>query len=348
MLAVTYLSLQTAAQPQGLPGVTSATYDPFEPPKLGVTVEFEMKLLSVDFINIDDSSISLTFRMIMVWHDDRLCRCSNDTSVYIVGRNHDRLWIPSARMSIVKDGDSMNTAVRAPSLTINMQERKLTYTTTYKVSTYCAMDLTRYPMDTQQCSLDIVPEPLSHKIRPQWMSKELNLTKATSLVNTNAYSLSQVTYGYIRIDAQPLLRVYFTFEKHFFPAVMSIYLPSTLIVYQQWRPTGLSPERAAARAVVFTVPFLSLISLMIGVRRDNPYQYYVTALDIWFIVCMLYCSMAVLVYILQIVFKKKSAIYVRRSPTAVPFILSSAKGSPRLTPYIDHQVAVPSSRHVRL
>ena len=115
---------------------------------------------------------------------------------------------------------------------------------------------------------------------------------------------------------------FFVFRRRFKLYLMTVYFPSCLIVLTAFISFWIDPHAVPARVTLSITSLLALMTQMISVRNSIPNVNYVTAIDVWFLVCTSFVSLSMFEYALIHSFINKSIQGERRTN---PVILFSAR-----------------------
>lgn len=91
---------------------------------------------------------------------------------------------------------------------------------------------------------------------------------------------------------KPTLRIVFDFQRQFLPKLVTVYMPSTLIVCITFVSFWIDNQAVPGRVALLITATLTLIQLLISSRKDLPPVSYLTALDVWLFTCLLFVSFA--------------------------------------------------------
>ena len=84
----------------------------------------------------------------------------------------------------------------------------------------------------------------------------------------------------------------FPFIRRITSAIVTIYIPSTLTVIVSWLSFYIDVESPPARVTLGIMPVLTIITQILEVRKILPPINYVTAIDIWLFVCLVFVVMS--------------------------------------------------------
>ena len=115
-----------------------------------VTVSFvKLRVLKV---NNDDSTITLSLELQLIWRDDRLKLAKDSTSLPIKLPTfyHDQVWIPDIFIFGLHDV-KMLELINEYDYLYKLNNSHLAFTDAFEVEIFCKMDFHGYPFDHQNC-----------------------------------------------------------------------------------------------------------------------------------------------------------------------------------------------------
>ena len=115
-----------------------------------VTVSFvKLRVLKV---NNDDSTITLSLELQLIWRDDRLKLAKDSTSLPIKLPTfyHDQIWIPDIFIFGLHDV-KMLELINEYDYLYKLNNTHLAFTDAFEVKIFCKMDYHGYPFDHQNC-----------------------------------------------------------------------------------------------------------------------------------------------------------------------------------------------------
>lgn len=168
---------------------------------------------------------------------------------------------------------------------------RVSYSQRLTIKARCQMDLRKFPLDTQECPLEIGSFGHdSDEIIYKWSAKPLSMDK----LGLAQYNLINWTFGAFsgEEDSRNISKVFlnFKFERQQGFYLLQIYIPLTLIVMCSWvtfwlRKTAKGSE-IPARTSLGASSVLSVVTIGFG-GKSKPQVGYATALDVFIILCFL-------------------------------------------------------------
>ncbi|XP_071547713.1 uncharacterized protein [Panulirus ornatus] len=299
-----------------------AGYRSFKPPKNleDPTQPLEPILVFkfLRFLKIEDveETIKLEFIVSIKWKDSRLMFLSlrADTHDNKLSEDEaDRLWKPMLRFPNVKDGvlqlleeniyiQRMNLSLPADFNVVNMDvvhggdAARIVYEQHYSGSFVCDFDVFSYPFDVQQCSVLIELSSVSHEL--------VSLTTSKSTVEFEGDS----TYGTYIIHefftrklsgkkGGDLLEIGFTLTRRSTMTVMSIYLPSLMLIAIGYSTLFVQVQKLDVRSGVSLTTLLVLYTFFNQVSSSLPQTADVKMIDVWFFFCIILLFVIIIIHV---------------------------------------------------
>ena len=218
------------------------------------TIEIKLTILNILNIDIVQSKIKVQFKLVMSWYDSRLHYKNLKASEYYnwISLESD-IWYPvlvfhnteekentlndeKSVISILREGNNFSQSSLSWLENAHIykgSENKLKLSRTYDVNFICNYNLFWWPFDTQHCTMNISVEDqnflqLAHPDLIEWVGEtEVDEYRFTTT------KVSNETFE----DKMLGICVKFTFKRNIFGAIMTIYIPSTLIVFVSYLTT---------------------------------------------------------------------------------------------------------------
>jgi len=89
-------------------------------------------------------------------------------------------------------------------------------------------------------------------------------------------------------DTYTYLCIRFPFIRRLTSSIVTIYLPSSLTVITSWVSFWIDIDAVPARTTLGLMSILTIITQILDVRKILPAINYVTAIDIWLFVCLVF------------------------------------------------------------
>ncbi|KYO45962.1 hypothetical protein Y1Q_0021569 [Alligator mississippiensis] len=164
----------------------------------------------------------------------------------------------------------------------------------------CMMDLRRYPLDEQNCTLEIESYGYTtDDIEFYWNGGE---SAVTGVNNIELPQFSIVDYKMVtkRVEfttgAYPRLSLSFRLKRNIGYFILQTYMPSTLITILSWVSFWINYDASAARVALGITTVLTMTTISTHLRETLPKIPYVKAIDIYLMGCFVFVFLALLEY----------------------------------------------------
>uniref|UniRef100_A0A672Z1T7 Gamma-aminobutyric acid (GABA) A receptor, delta n=1 Tax=Sphaeramia orbicularis TaxID=375764 RepID=A0A672Z1T7_9TELE len=165
----------------------------------------------------------------------------------------------------------------------------------------CDMDLTKYPMDEQECMLDLESYGYSSEdIVYHWSESQRHIHGLDKL------ELSQFTITDYRFVTEmmnfksagrfPRLSLRFQLRRNRGVYIIQSYMPSILLVAMSWVSFWISQSAVPARVSLGITTVLTMTTLMVSARSSLPRASAIKALDVYFWICYVFVFAALIEY----------------------------------------------------
>eukprot|EP00063_Salmo_salar_P090790 XP_014065625.1 PREDICTED: gamma-aminobutyric acid receptor subunit rho-1-like isoform X2 [Salmo salar] len=241
------------------------------PIPVGVDVQVE----SLDTISEVDMDFTMTLYLRHYWKDERLSFPStNNQSMTFDSRLAKKIWVPDMFF---------------------VHSKRIT------VTAMCNMDLSRFPLDTQTCSLEIESYAYTDDdLMLYWKkgNESLNTDERISLSQfliqkfhtTTKLAFYSSTGWYNR------LYIHFTLRRHVFFFLLQTYFPATLMVMLSWVSFWIDRRAVPARVPLGITTVLTMSTIITGVNASMPRVSYIKAVDIYLWVSFVFVFLSVIEY----------------------------------------------------
>uniref|UniRef100_A0A8C2I0G7 Gamma-aminobutyric acid receptor subunit pi n=1 Tax=Cyprinus carpio TaxID=7962 RepID=A0A8C2I0G7_CYPCA len=217
-----------------------------------VTVGMSLDIASIDTISEINMDYTATIFLRQRWTDERLCFDGNK-SLSLDGRLVELLWVPDtfivdSKKSFLHDITVENRLIRIfPNGTV-------LYALRITTTVACSMDLTKYPMDRQTCTLQLeswgynVKDVVFHWTRGnQSVSGLDHLQLAQYTLEDHYTSESEAVY---ETGNYPKLIFHFKLKRSILYFILETYVPSSALVVLSWVSFWISQSSVPARICI--------------------------------------------------------------------------------------------------
>nr|XP_046165065.1 gamma-aminobutyric acid receptor subunit rho-1-like isoform X2 [Oncorhynchus gorbuscha] len=267
------------------------------PIPVGVDVQVE----SLDTISEVDMDFTMTLYLRHYWKDERLSFTStNNQSMTFDSRLAKKIWVPDmffvhSKRSFIHDTTTDNVMLRV------YPDGNVLYSLRITVTAMCNMDLSRFPLDTQTCSLEIESYAYTDDdLMLYWKkgNESLNTDERISLSQfliqkfhtTTKLAFYSSTGWYNR------LYIHFTLRRHVFFFLLQTYFPATLMVMLSWVSFWIDRRAVPARVPLGITTVLTMSTIITGVNASMPRVSYIKAVDIYLWVSFVFVFLSVIEY----------------------------------------------------
>ncbi|KAM6950994.1 gamma-aminobutyric acid type A receptor subunit zeta [Aplochiton taeniatus] len=264
-----------------------------------VTVGMSLDIASIDTISEINMDYTATIFLRQRWTDERLCFDGNK-SLSLDGRLVELLWVPDtfivdSKKSFLHDITVENRLVRIfPNGTV-------LYALRITTTVACSMDLTKYPMDTQTCTLQLeswgynVKDVLFYWTRGNASVSGLDTLQLAQYTLEDYYtSESEAVY---ETGNYPRLIFHFQLKRSILYFILETYVPSSALVVLSWVSFWISQSSVPARICIGVTTVLTMTTLMMGARTSLPNaNCFIKAIDVYLGICFSFIFGALIEY----------------------------------------------------
>ncbi|KAJ8248226.1 hypothetical protein GJAV_G00239770 [Gymnothorax javanicus] len=264
-----------------------------------VTVGMSLDIASIDTISEINMDYTATIFLRQRWTDERLCFDGNK-SLSLDGRLVELLWVPDtfivdSKKSFLHDITVENRLIRIfPNGTV-------LYALRITTTVACNMDLTKYPMDKQTCTLQLeswgynINDVMFYWTRGNESVSGLDtLRLAQYTVEDHYTSVSEAIY---ETGRYPKLIFHFELKRSILYFILETYVPSSLLVVLSWVSFWISQSSVPARICIGVTTVLTMTTLMMGARTSLPNaNCFIKAIDVYLGICFSFIFGALIEY----------------------------------------------------
>ncbi|XP_053137382.1 gamma-aminobutyric acid receptor subunit delta [Hemicordylus capensis] len=265
-----------------------------------VNVALAIEVASIDHISEANMEYTMTVFLHQSWRDDRLSYNHTKETLGLDSRFVDKLWLPdtfivNAKSAWFHDVTVENKLIRLQPNGVILYSIRVTSTVA------CDMDLTKYPMDEQECTLDLESYGYSSEdIVYQWSENQDQIHGLDKL------QLAQFTITSFRFATEvmnfksagqfPRLSLHFQLRRNRGVYIIQSYVPSILLVAMSWVSFWISQSAVPARVSLGITTVLTMTTLMVSARSSLPRASAIKALDVYFWICYVFVFAALVEY----------------------------------------------------
>ncbi|XP_014456040.2 gamma-aminobutyric acid receptor subunit rho-2 [Alligator mississippiensis] len=264
---------------------------------VGVDVQVE----SLDSISEVDMDFTMTLYLRHYWKDERLSFPSTtNKSMTFDGRLVKKIWVPDvffvhSKRSFIHDTTTDNIMLRV------FPDGHVLYSMRITVTAMCNMDFSRFPLDTQTCSLELESYAYTDEdLMLYWKNgnESLKTDEKISLSQfliQKFHTTSRLAF-YSSTGWYNRLYINFTLRRHIFFFLLQTYFPATLMVMLSWVSFWIDRRAVPARVSLGITTVLTMSTIITGVNASMPRVSYIKAVDIYLWVSFVFVFLSVLEY----------------------------------------------------
>uniref|UniRef100_A0A8C6TA11 Gamma-aminobutyric acid receptor subunit pi n=1 Tax=Neogobius melanostomus TaxID=47308 RepID=A0A8C6TA11_9GOBI len=251
-----------------------------------VEIGMSLDIASIDAISEINMDYTATIFLRQRWRDSRLVFPGNE-SVSVDGRLVSLLWIPDtfipdSKRSFLHDVTVENRLIRIFSNGTVLYALRITATIA------CNMDLTKYPMDRQECTLQL----------ESWGYNLQDVVFYWTRGNDSVRGLDTLRLAQYSVERHyPKLVLHFALRRNVLFFILETYVPSILLVVLSWVSFWISQSSVPARTCIGVTTVLTMTTLMMGARTSLPNaNCFIKAIDVYLGICFTFIFGALLEY----------------------------------------------------
>ncbi|MBN3303409.1 GBRB4 protein, partial [Amia calva] len=244
-----------------------------------------------------DYTITMYFQQ--SWRDKRLAYTELSLNLTLDNRVADHLWLPDTYF--LNDKKSFLHGVTVKNRMIRLHpDGTVLYGLRITTTAACMMDLRRYPLDQQNCTLEIESYGYTtDDIVFFWQGGDSAVTGVDklelpqfSIVELQLVSreVSFITGSY------PRLSLSFMIKRNIGYFILQTYMPSILITILSWVSFWINYDASAARVALGVTTVLTMTTINTHLRETLPKIPYVKAIDVYLMGCFVFVFLALLEY----------------------------------------------------
>ncbi|XP_061551439.1 gamma-aminobutyric acid receptor subunit rho-2a [Phycodurus eques] len=264
---------------------------------VGVDVQVE----SLDSISEVDMDFTMTLYLRHYWKDERLSfTSSTNKSMTFDGRLVKKIWVPDvffvhSKRSFIHDTTTDNIMLRV------FPDGHVLYSLRVTVTAACNMDFSRFPLDSQTCTLELESYAYTDEdLMLYWKSGDESLStddriSLSQFLIQKFHTTSRLAF-YSSTGWYNRLYINFTLRRHIFFFLLQTYFPATLMVMLSWVSFWIDRRAVPARVSLGITTVLTMSTIITGVNASMPRVSYIKAVDIYLWVSFVFVFLSVLEY----------------------------------------------------
>ncbi|XP_066522412.1 gamma-aminobutyric acid receptor subunit beta-3 isoform X2 [Hoplias malabaricus] len=264
-----------------------------------VAVGMSIDVASIDMVSEVNMDYTLTMYFQQYWRDKRLAYAGIPLNLTLDNRVADQLWVPDTYF--LNDKKSFVHGVTVKNRMIRLHpDGTVLYGLRITTTAACMMDLRRYPLDEQNCTLEIESYGYTtDDIEFYWKGGN-NAVTGVSRIELPQFSI--VDYKLVSRNvvfstgAYPRLSLSFKLKRNIGYFILQTYMPSILITILSWVSFWINYDASAARVALGITTVLTMTTINTHLRETLPKIPYVKAIDMYLMGCFVFVFLALLEY----------------------------------------------------
>ncbi|XP_026069335.1 gamma-aminobutyric acid receptor subunit beta-3-like isoform X2 [Carassius auratus] len=264
-----------------------------------VAVGMSIDVSNIDMVSEVNMDYTLTMYFQQYWRDKRLAYSGIPLNLTLDNRVADHLWVPDTYF--LNDKKSFVHGVTVKNRMIRLHpDGTVLYGLRITTTAACMMDLRRYPLDEQNCTLEIESYGYTtDDIEFYWKGGE-NAVTGVSRIELPQFSI--VDYKLVSRNvvfstgAYPRLSLSFKLKRNIGYFILQTYMPSILITILSWVSFWINYDASAARVALGITTVLTMTTINTHLRETLPKIPYVKAIDMYLMGCFVFVFLALLEY----------------------------------------------------
>nr|XP_051685512.1 gamma-aminobutyric acid receptor subunit delta isoform X1 [Oryctolagus cuniculus] len=265
-----------------------------------VNVALALEVASIDHISEVNMEYTMTVFLHQSWRDSRLSYNHTSETLGLDSRFVDKLWLPdtfivNAKSAWFHDVTVENKLIRLQPDGVVLYSIRITSTVA------CDMDLAKYPMDEQECMLELESYGYSSEdIVYYWSENQEQIHGLDRLqlaqFTITSYRFSTELMNFKSAGQFPRLSLHFRLRRNRGVYIIQSYMPSVLLVAMSWVSFWISQAAVPARVSLGITTVLTMTTLMVSARSSLPRASAIKALDVYFWICYVFVFAALVEY----------------------------------------------------
>ncbi|OCT92500.1 gamma-aminobutyric acid receptor subunit beta-3 [Xenopus laevis] len=264
-----------------------------------VAVGMNIDIASIDMVSEVNMDYTLTMYFQQYWRDKRLAYTGIPLNLTLDNRVADQLWVPDTYF--LNDKKSFVHGVTVKNRMIRLHpDGTVLYGLRITTTAACMMDLRRYPLDEQNCTLEIESYGYTtDDIEFYWLGGD-NAVTGVERIELPQFSIMDhklVSKNVVfATGSYPRLSLSFKLKRNIGYFILQTYMPSILITILSWVSFWINYDASAARVALGITTVLTMTTINTHLRETLPKIPYVKAIDMYLMGCFVFVFLALLEY----------------------------------------------------
>ncbi|XGW19622.1 hypothetical protein V3C99_003456 [Haemonchus contortus] len=282
---------KTGMTPSEIVDTIMANYSRSEIPQpQPIPVQVEVTVQDIMELSVLSNSFSADIWFSSIWHDQRLAFSHLDScraNMSFDDKFEKMLWSPNVCIVNTKS-TTVHKSPKPNVLLMLMPNGTIWLNYRVKVESPCSMNLERFPIDEQVCSL--VFESYSYNtatVKIEWMPIPITVLDDISLPDFDLAGIRTFkhTESY-KAGEWYRLTVELRFKRRYGFYILQMYFPTYISVFISWIAFCIDSKALPARIVLGVNSLMSLTFQFGNIIRSLPPVSYIKAIDIWMFTCV--------------------------------------------------------------
>ncbi|XP_066521617.1 gamma-aminobutyric acid receptor subunit rho-3 [Hoplias malabaricus] len=265
-----------------------------------IPVGIDVQVESLDSISEVNMDFTMTLYLRHYWRDERLSFASgNNLSRTFDARLVKKIWVPDvffvhSKRSFIHDTTMENIMLRV------YPDGNILYSVRITVTALCGMDFSSFPLDTQNCSLELESYAYNENdLMLYWKNGNDSLRTDEIVLSQffiEEFNPSSGLAFYSSTGWYNRLYINFILRRHIFFFMLQTYFPTMLMVVLSWVSFWIDRRAVPARVSLGITTVLTMSTIITGVSTSMPQVSYVKAVDVYLWFSFLFVFLSVIEY----------------------------------------------------
>ncbi|XP_023344150.1 glycine receptor subunit alpha-4 isoform X2 [Eurytemora carolleeae] len=268
---------------------------PYSKGPLKITASINLR----NILDVDEKAqiVSLETTLRLYWKDPRISPKAEYLESFDSMGNYttlnpslaSKIWMPDIFIDQAKVLRAPSYFIQPASLRV-YNDSLIRYSSRINFDVACNMDFHRYPVDEQYCEIKFESFGLqSNQIQLGWIPNSMDVNQNITLAQfhfrvklMDSYSTDYYDVSYPGLILQ--LHLTRVIGYH----IVQTYIPSTVFVVLAWMGMFIPVESVPGRVGMGMTTMLTLTAMFSSTRQNVPKVSYISVLDIWMLICMIF------------------------------------------------------------
>ncbi|KAM4701295.1 gamma-aminobutyric acid receptor subunit rho-3 [Discoglossus pictus] len=266
-----------------------------------IPVGIDVQIESIDSISEVDMDFTMTLYLRHYWKDERLSfQSTNNRSMTFDGRLIKKIWVPDvffvhSKRSFIHDTTMENIMLRV------YPDGNVLFSLRITVSAMCFMDFSRFPLDTQNCSLELESYAYNEDDLMLYWKRGNESLKTDEHISLSQFFIEEFSASsglalYSSTGWYNRLFINFILRRHIFFFVLQTYFPAMLMVMLSWVSFWIDRRAVPARVSLGITTVLTMSTIITGLSASMPQVSYIKAVDVYLWISFLFVFLSVIEY----------------------------------------------------